>query len=128
MDSKLFKIIFFKYFFYFNTFITCLLSLYPGNLIGLIFFGDDSTFPGSDKMHHFFSYFILSIVGSIAYFEKKFFYRLFIFLVSLGFFLELLQIWIPNRYFEFLDMFSNFFGVLVGLNIVRFFKKYYDKI
>ena len=128
MDSKLFKIIFFKYFFYFNIFIISLLSLYPGNLIGLIFFGDDSTFPSSDQMYHFFSYFILSIVGSIAYFEKKFFYRLFIFLISLGFFLELLQIWIPDRYFEFLDMFSNFFGVLVGINIVRFFKKYYDKI
>ncbi len=72
----MFKIIFFKYLFYFNIFITCLLSLYPGNLIGLIFFGDDSTFPGSDKMHHFFSYFILSIVGSIAYFEKKFFLQI----------------------------------------------------
>ena len=124
----MFKINFFKFLFFLNIFFLSLISLYPGNLIRLIFFGDDTTFPGSDKLHHFLSYLILSILGSLAYYEKIFFYKLLIFLILIGFFLELFQIWIPNRYFEFLDIFANFFGIIVGMYGFKLFKINYDKI
>jgi len=124
----MFKINFFKFLFFLNIFFLSLISLYPGNLIGLIFFGDDTTFPGSDKLHHFLSYLILSILGSLAYYEKFFFYKLLIFLILIGFLLELFQIWIPNRYFEFLDIFANFFGIIVGMYSFKLFKINYDKI
>ena len=124
----MFKINFFKFLFFLNIFFLSLISLYPGNLIRLIFFGDDTTLPGSDKLHHFLSYLILSILGSLAYYEKIFFYKLLIFLILIGFFLELFQIWIPNRYFEFLDIFANFFGIIVGMYGFKLFKINYDKI
>jgi len=69
----MFKINFFKFLFFLNIFFLSLISLYPGNLIGLIFFGDDTTFPSSDKLHHFLSYLILSVLGSLAYYENFFF-------------------------------------------------------
>ena len=124
----MFKINFFKFLFFLNIFFLSLISLCPGNLIGLIFFGDDTTFPGSDKLHHFLSYLILSILGSLAYYEKIFFYKLLIFLILIGFLLELFQIWIPNRYFEFLDIFANLSGIMVGMYSFKLFKIKYDKI
>ena len=124
----MFKINFFKFLFFLNIFFLSLISLYPGNLIGLIFFGNNTTFPGSDKLHHFLSYLILSILGSLAYYEKKFFYKLLIFLILISFFLELFQIWIPNRYFEFLDIFANLFGIIIGMHGIKLFKIKYGKI
>ena len=124
----MFKINFFKFLFFLNIFFLSLISLYPGNLIRLIFFGDDTIFPGSDKLHHFLSYLILSILGSLAYYEKKFFYKLLIFLILISFFLELFQIWIPNRYFEFLDIFANLFGIIIGMYGIKLFKIKYGKI
>jgi VanZ family protein len=41
----------------------------------------------------------------------------------LGSFLEILQIWIPNRSFEFLDMLANTSGVVIGLVIIQIFNK-----
>jgi VanZ family protein len=111
------KINFYKYIFHSGVFVLIILSIYPGNLIGLILWGDDTTFPGSDKLHHFLSYLVVSILGFLAYREKIFFNRLYFFLFFLAFILELLQIWIPNRYFELLDMFCNFSGVMIALGI-----------
>ncbi|MEK9896390.1 MAG: hypothetical protein VW518_08205, partial [Burkholderiaceae bacterium] len=87
------KINFYKYIFHSGVFVLIILSIYPGNLIGLILWGDDTTFPGSDKLHHFLSYLVLSILGFLAYREKIFFNRLYFFLFFLAFILELLQIW-----------------------------------
>jgi hypothetical protein len=44
-------------------------------------------------------------------------------LLLLGSILEIIQIWIPNRSFEFLDMFSNTFGVVIGLVVIQIFNK-----
>ena len=120
------KIVFYKLIFFGSVFVLIVLSLYPGNLIGLIFLGDDSTAPGSDKMHHFFSYLLTSTFGFLAYSDKNFF-RLFLFLLSLGFFLEVFQLWIPNRYFEFLDLIANFSGVLLSFLLFVILKKNISK-
>ena len=120
------KIAFYKLIFFGSVFVLVVLSLYPGNLIGLIFLGDDSTVPGSDKMHHFLSYLLISSFGFLAYSDKNFF-RLFLFLLSLGFFLEVFQLWIPNRYFEFLDLIANFSGVLLSFLLFVILKKNISK-
>ena len=118
------KIVFYKLIFFGSVFVLTVLSLYPGNLIGLIFFGDDSTVPGSDKMHHFLSYLLTSTFGFLAYSDKNFF-RLFLFLLGLGFFLEIFQLWIPNRYFELLDLVANFSGVISSFLIFTVLQKRY---
>jgi glycopeptide antibiotics resistance protein len=83
-------------------------------------------------MHHFLSYLLTSTFGFLAYSDKNFF-RLFLFLLGLGFFLEIFQLWIPNRYFEFLDLIANFSGVLLSFLLFvilhkKFFKNNFLKL
>ena len=119
----MFKINYYKVIFFTNIFVIVLLSVYPGSLLGLIFFGNDDVLPGSDKLHHFIAYFITTIFGLLAYLRKNIFLQLSISLLLLGSILEIVQIWIPNRRFEFLDMLANTSGVVIGLVIIQIFNK-----
>lgn len=119
----MFEINYYKFIFFTNIFVIVLLSVYPGSLLGLIFFGNDDVLPGSDKLHHFVAYFITTIFGLLAYSQKNIFFQLSFCLLLLGSILEIIQIWIPNRSFEFLDMFSNTFGVVIGLIVIQIFNK-----
>jgi len=117
------KINYYKFIFFTNIFAIVLLSVYPGSLLGLIFFGNDDVLPGSDKSHHFIGYFITTIFGLLAYSEKNIFLQLSFSLLLLGSILEIIQIWIPNRSFELLDMLSNTSGVVIGLGVIQIFNK-----
>ncbi len=119
----MFKINYYKFIFFTNIFVIVLLSVYPGSLLGLIFFGNGDVLPVSDKLHHFVAYFITTIFGLLAYSQKNIFFQLSFSLLLLGSILEIIQIWIPNRSFEFLDMFSNTFGVVIGLVVIQIFNK-----
>lgn len=119
----MFEINYYKFIFFTNIFVIVLLSVYPGSLLGLIFFGNDDVLPGSDKLHHFVAYFITTIFGLLAYSQKNIFFQLSFSLLLLGSILEIIQIWIPNRSFEFLDMLSNTSGVVIGLIVIQIFNK-----
>ena len=121
------KIVFYKLIFFGSVFILTLLSLYPGNLIGQTLYGDQSTFSGSNNIYHFISYLFTSTFGFLAYYKKKFL-SLLLFLLILSFFLEVLQLWIPNRSFEFLDLISNLSGVLLSFFLFVILQKKYFKI
>jgi len=41
--------------------------------------------------------------------------------------IEIVQIYIPYRSFEFLDIFADFLGVLAGKFLINFFKDLYPK-
>ena len=118
------KIVFYKFIFFLSVFTLTLLSLYPGNLIGLIFFEGEPVFSGSNNIYHFLSYLFTSTFGFLANSKRKFL-SLFLFLLSLGFFLELFQLWIPKRSFEFLDLVANFSGVLSSFLIFVVLQKRY---
>ena len=117
------KINYYKFIFFTNIFAIVLLSVYPGSLLGLIFLGNDDVLPGSDKSHHFIAYFITTIFGLLAYSKKNIFLLLSFSLLILGSILEIIQIWIPNRSFELLDMLSNTSGVVIGLSVIQIFDK-----
>lgn len=119
----MFEINYYKFIFFTNIFAIVLLSVYPGSLLGLIFFGNYDVLPGSDKLHHFVAYFITTIFGLLAYSQKNIFFQLSFSLLLLGSILEIIQIWIPNRSFEFLDMLSNTSGVVIGLIVIQIFNK-----
>ena len=76
-----------------------------------------------NKLNHFISYFITGIAGFLAYPETRNFFKLLVSLLLLAIFLEIVQIWVPNRSFEFLDMLSNISGVVIGLAIIQIFNK-----
>ena len=114
MDQKK-LIVFFKITFFIWLFFIFIISVYPGNLIGLLLKGDPTTYPGSDKISHFISYLGLSILGVLALDFKKKGMVIIIFLTLFSIIMELVHLYIPNRYYENLDLVMNILGTYCGL-------------
>lgn len=80
----------------------------------------------SDKLHHFFCFLYLTIVTWLSrIFSKEFF--LYVIVLAYGILIEIVQIYIPYRSFEFLDIFADLLGVLAGSFFIKFFKDLYPK-
>jgi|TARA_B100001094_G_C18009661_1_gene709436 hypothetical protein len=94
---------------------TIILYLYPGSILGWLFYNDFHKQPQLSanfiiSSNHFYAFTILSMLGLISFRDKKLTY-LFIYLFSISIFLEFFHMIIPNRDFEYSDLFGNFFGV-----------------
>lgn len=120
MDQKK-LIVFFKITFFIWLFFIFIISVYPGNLIGLLLKGDPTTYPGGDKISHFISYLALSILGVLALDFKKKGMVIIIFLTLFSIIMEVVHLYIPNRYYENLDLVMNILGTYCGL--VFFYSK-----
>jgi len=114
MDQKK-LIVFFKITFFIWLFFIFIISVYPGNLIGLLLKGDPTTYPGGDKISHFISYLGLSILGVLALDFKKKGMVIIIFLTLFSIIMEVVHLYIPNRYYENLDLVMNILGTYCGL-------------
>lgn len=114
MDQKK-LIVFFKITFFIWLFFIFIISVYPGNLIGLFLKGDPTTYPGGDKISHFISYLGLSILGVLALDFKKKGMVIIIFLTLFSIIMEVVHLYIPNRYYENLDLVMNILGTYCGL-------------
>lgn len=114
MDQKK-LIVFFKITFFIWLFFIFIISVYPGNLIGLLLKGDPTTYPGGDKISHFISYLALSILGVLALDFKKKGMVIIIFLTLFAIIMEVVHLYIPNRYYENLDLVMNILGTYCGL-------------
>ena len=124
------KEIFFKnkLIFYFLNISIFLEYLYPGSLIGCIIFNNCKIQPQLTpnfiiSSNHFYSFIILSIVGFLTF--KKDHQQLFliIYLIFISIILEVIQYFIPDRSFEYPDLFGNLTGVIVVLVIAQILKK-----
>ena len=73
--------------------------------------------------NHFYAYIVLSVVGFLTFRKNNQFTILSIYLIFLSIVLEVLQYFIPNRSFEFSDLFGNIAGVIIAIIIFYFFKK-----
>ena len=115
--------------FIFQALILCLiiLSLFPGSLLGLLFYGDLSRQPNlienpfGTSINHFISYFFVSVLGLWLYLKSENFNRLFYGLFFLSITLEVLQLWVPYRSFQLYDLVGNFAGVLVAYFLVKIY-------
>ena len=118
-----------KYLSYFSLVILLILYLFPGSLIGYLFYGDFGKQPDlipnpiGTSINHALAFLYLSILCLIIH-KKKTFYQTSIFLISLSIILELSHYLIPNRSFEFLDLFANLLGTSLGIFIIISYKKY----
>jgi len=120
-------IIFLKLIFHISILFLIVLSLFPGSLLGLLFYGDLSQQPNlvenpfGTTINHFISYFCVSFLGFILYLRdenfKKLVYRLFF----LSIILESLQVVVPNRVFQLNDLIGNILGVLVAYFLVKIY-------
>ena len=98
--------------------ILIILYVYPGSILGWLTYGDMKKQPQitSDlsyfSANHVYAFMILSFLGWSSYHMKNVNY-LFIYLFFISIFLELCHGIIPQRSFEFKDLFGNILGVLI---------------
>ena len=125
-----YKISIVRYTYYFSLTGLLILYLFPGSLIGYFLYGDFGKQPDlipnpiGTSINHALAFLYLSILGLISYMRDKSFNQTSIFLISLSIILELSHYFIPNRSFEFLDLFANLLGTLIAILIIIFYKKY----
>ena len=119
--------------FHITNILLIILYLYPGSILGWLIYGNIQKQPQitSDfifSSNHVYAFLVLSLLGLFSYYKKNI-KILFLYLFFISIFLELLHYMIPQRSFEYKDLFGNFFGVLIVFllsNIYKFFKKIYD--
>ena len=104
------------------------LYIYPGSILGYLFYGNFSKQPQITldftfsnfiiSSNHVYAFTILSVFGFINYYKTN---KLLIvsYLLSISIFLETLHLVIPNRSFQFSDLFGNILGVLLAFFIIK---------
>tara|TARA_B100000214_G_C23499044_1_gene415317 strand:+ start:7 stop:402 length:396 start_codon:yes stop_codon:yes gene_type:complete len=115
MFNKFFSYL--KKIFYLANAVLIILYLFPGSILGWILYKDAGLQPQitSDfivSSNHVYAFITLSLLGYISY-ERKKLNLLFVYLFFISISLELMHIIIPNRGFEFSDLFGNVVGVLI---------------
>ena len=103
--------------------------LFPGSLIGWLLFGNLSKQPQITRdfiisSNHFYTFLFLTIIGFLTFVKSHQIKPLTLYLIFLSVILELLHFLIPNRSFEWSDLFGNFLGVVVVIFINNFINKY----
>ena len=123
--------IFYKktFIFYFCNIVLIIFYLYPGSIFGYFLYGDLKIQPQLIKdfiisSNHFYSFCLISIIGFFTYKEINKIKLLIIYLIFLSITLEIFHLFIPNRGFEFSDLFGNLLGSLVVIAINYFIRNY----
>ena len=115
--------------FYLSNFILLVLYLFPGSLLGCYFYNDCQSQPQITRdflvsSNHFYAFSLLSIIGLFTFRNSNKFNYLLIYLFILSIIMEITHMFIPERSFEFSDLFGNLLGVLIVLTVYFFYKKY----
>ena len=121
-----------KYIFHFSVLFLIIISLWPGSLLGFLFYGDWGQQPDLVKnpfgttINHFIYYTYLSLLGFFIYIKNENFKKLVYGLFFLSITLELLHFIIPNRSFQVADLIGNIFGVMVAYLAIKIYL-FFDK-
>ena len=115
--------------FHFLNIITIFLYLFPGSILGWLFYKDLTKQPQltddfiNISSNHFYTFFVLSITGIFSYLKHKKLNLLIKYLLLLSVMLELFHLLIPQRSFELGDLFGNILGIMVAIIIYKIWKK-----
>ena len=103
-----------------------ILYIYPGSILGYLIYGNFSKQPQltgdffAISSNHVYAFFLLSVLGLIGYYKvKKFFIINYLFFISI--ILEILHLVIPERSFQFADLFGNIVGVLLSIILINIY-------
>ena len=115
---KLIKILFFII-----NILLIIFYIYPGSIFGCFFYSDCSIQPQLTKdfiisSNHFYVFLVISLYG-FQIFIRNYKNLITLYLSSLSLILELSHLIIPNRSFQFSDMFGNIAGVIVSFIIIK---------
>ena len=103
------------------------ISLWPGSLLGYLFYGDWGQQPDliqnpfGTAINHFLYYLYVSLLGFYVYLKTKNFKKLVYGLFFLSIILELFHLIIPNRSFQLGDLIGNILGVIVAYFIIKIY-------
>ena len=119
----------YKIVFYSINFSLIFLYLFPGSLIGQVFYGSKKIQPQITpdfiiSSNHFYVFVLISIIGFLTFIKKNQIKTLILYLILLSIILELLHLIIPERTFQLSDIFGNLIGVVVVILIRNLIKKY----
>ena len=106
--------------------ITIILYVYPGSILGFLIYGEFHKQPQitqdflSISSNHVYTFFLLSSVGLMAYYKSN---KILIlnYLILSSIILEILHLLIPNRSFQYGDLFGNITGVLMSILLFTIF-------
>ena len=119
----------YKIIFYFLNFFVILLNIFPGSLIGLLLYGDIKMQPQITadfvvSSNHFYVFVLLSVIGFLTFNKLGKTKKLVIYLIILSIILEVFHLIIPERSFQWQDLFGNLLGVIVVILIKNLINKY----
>ena len=103
------------------------ISLWPGSLLGYLFYGDWGQQPDliqnpfGTAINHFICYAFISLLGLFIYIKNENFKKLVYGLFFLSITLEIFHFIIPNRSFQLEDLFANIFGVMVAYFVIKIY-------
>ena len=106
--------------------IIIILYVYPGSVLGFLIYGEFHKQPQitqdflSISSNHVYTFFLLSSVGLIAYYKSN---KILIlnYLILSSIILEILHLLIPNRSFQYGDLFGYVVGVLMSILLFTIF-------
>ena len=121
--------------FYIVNLVLIIFYLFPGSIIGCLFYDDCLIQPKITSniiinsnifisLNHLYIFTFLSVLGFLAYRNTKKIKFLIIYLFLLSVILELFHLIIPNRGFEWSDLFGNILGVIIVIIIYNVKNKY----
>ena len=73
----------------------------------------------TDKAIHLIIYLYLALIGLMCSFKTRKIVLIF-YIFMFGFFIEIIHIFHPNRFFEYFDLLANLIGVTIAHQIYRF--------
>jgi len=127
MKNTKFKLL--EYSYYFSLLILFVLYLFPGSLIGYLLYGNLGQQPNlisnpiGTSINHLIFFFCLTSLGLVVRSKYQNFLNSFIFLFSISILLELAHWLIPNRAFEYYDLFANSMGIVTAYLLINTFLK-----
>ncbi len=114
-----------KILFHFYNLLLIILYIYPGSILGFLVYKDLSRQPQitsdffSISSNHLYVFIILSLLGLLSIKKNL---LLFFYLILISIFLEVCHLIIPNRSFQFSDLFGNILGVIIPFIINTLYK------
>ena len=120
----------FKIFFYVINLLLIILYLFPGSLLGCVFFDNCKvqTQITSDFLqissNHFYAFGLVTILGYFTFLNAEKLKLALYYLLVISVLLEVLHILIPERSFQWSDLFGNLLGVIVVIFVKNLINKY----
>ena len=119
-----YKIIFYSI----NSFLI-FLYLFPGSLLGLAINKDIKSQPQITpdfivSSNHLYVFMLVSIVGFLTFAKSKQIKYLIIYLILLSIILEIFHLFVPERSFQWSDLFGNLLGVIIVIFVNFLINKY----